>query len=137
MLRNSYIFKDPYSDRELKSLSKELLNPELKNLRTITQEEKHKYVTQFDQILASKTTTIPKNVNKLHVTLEEKKFALSLESKTISELTEYIEYSINTASQELSDFLANYRNEKLRKTSLKNDYYEVAKFIKNILENPN
>ena len=64
MLRNSYIYKDPYSDRELKSFSKELLNPELKNLRTITQEEKHKYVTQFDQILASKTTTIPKNVNK-------------------------------------------------------------------------
>ena len=100
------------------SFSKELLNPELKNLRTITQEEKHKYVTQFDQILASKTTTIPKNVNKLHVSLEEKKFALSLESKTISELTEYIEYSIKTASQELSDFLANYRNEKLRKTCL-------------------
>ena len=72
-LRDSKIFLDVNSIGELTNLAGETLNEELVNLAHVTLSKKIKYVQMFDKILASKNTTIPKEISKLEVTMEEKK----------------------------------------------------------------
>jgi hypothetical protein len=107
------------------------LNEELVNLAQVTLSKKIKYVQIFDKILASKNTTIPKEISKVEVTMEEKKIAESLESKTIPALKEYIEKLISTASLENQQTFITYKLNNLKSNSFKKDYLKVAYYIKN------
>ena len=130
-LRDSKIFLDVNSIGELTNLAGETLNEELVNLAHVTLSKKIKYVQMFDKILASKNTTIPKEISKLEVTMEEKKIAESLESKTIPTLKEYIEKLISTASFENQQTFITYKLNNLKSNSIKKDYLKVAYYIKN------
>ncbi len=84
----------------------------------------------FDKILASKHTTIPKEISKLEVTMAEKKITESLESKTIPALKEYIEKLILTASPENQQTFITHKLNNLKSNSIKKDL-KVAYYIKN------
>jgi hypothetical protein len=130
-LRDSKIFLDVNSIGELTNLAGETLNEELVNLAHVTLSKKIKYIQMFDKILASKNTTIPKEISKLEVTMEEKKIAESLESKTVPALKEYIEKLISTASIENQQTFKTFKLNNLKSNSNKKDYLKVAYYIKN------
>jgi len=107
------------------------LNQELTDLLRISLGNQIKYVQQFENILKSKTTTMPKDIEKLEVTLDDKNIAISLESKTVPQLKAYIHDLIDQSQNEEKDAFITYKNSILKSNSIKKDYIEVAYFIKN------
>jgi hypothetical protein len=130
-LRSSKVLLDPFSRNELKNLEGDKLNQELTDLLRITLGKQIKYVQQFENILKSKTTTFPKDIEKLEVTLDDKNIAISLESKTVPQLKAYIQDLIEQSQNEEKDAFITYKNSILKSNSNKKDYIEVAYFIKN------